>query len=264
MSLSRFRQVLYYGWKHSGQIATDSRKNRIILFLDILYCFVQYKMWSNQYLKERFWDLSSDKRKSVGKGYRAKGIKRDEWQRDFQQTRKFLIRYSSIKYEAVGKRDIRRKAYTHRFNAGKGLRVEYDVNLSRQHYLNGSISMGDNVLLAKHVFIDYSGNVSIGNDVEITNGVIIETHFHPHHSDYNEPTDKVTATELRIDDGVLIGSRAIIMPSCHHIGRYARIGAGAVVTKDVPDYAVVVGIPAKIIRYQNRESDNLSSHFILK
>lgn len=131
--------------------------------------------------------------------------------------------------------------------------VEYDVNISRQHYLDGSISIGNNVLLAKHVFIDYSGNVSIGNNVTITNGVIIETHFHPFHSDYHEPEEIVTPTNLRIEDGALIGSRAIIMPTCHRIGRHARIGAGAVVTKDIPDYAVAVGIPAKVIRYQAAE-----------
>ncbi len=132
--------------------------------------------------------------------------------------------------------------------------VEYDVNISRQHYLDGSITIGDNVLLAKHVFIDYSGNVIIGNNVQLTNGVIIETHFHPFHSNCKEPRDKVVSTELEICDGAVIGSRAIIMPSCHRIGKNARVGAGAVVTHDVPDYAVVVGVPAKVIRVQEVDS----------
>ena len=128
--------------------------------------------------------------------------------------------------------------------------MEYDFNISRQHYLPGSIKIGNNVLLAKHVFIDYSGDVVIGDNVQLTNGVIIETHHHPFHSNYHESRSKVIPTSLTIEDGAVIGSRAIIMPTVRRIGKYARIGAGAVVTKDVPDYAVVVGIPAKIVRIQ--------------
>ena len=45
-----------------------------------------------------------------------------------------------------------------------------------------------------------------------------------------------------------IGARAIILPGCKRIGAHSIIGAGAVVTKDVPDYAIVGGNPAKIIR----------------
>ncbi|MBR4197321.1 MAG: hypothetical protein IKQ94_00950 [Bacteroidales bacterium] len=57
-------------------------------------------------------------------------------------------------------------------------------------------------------------------------------------------------TSLFIDDDVWIGSRAIILPGCSRIGRGAIIGAGAVVTKDVPDYAIVGGNPAKILKYR--------------
>lgn len=106
------------------------------------------------------------------------------------------------------------------------------------------------MLLAKHVFIDYSGNVTIGDNVQLTNGVIIESHSHPFHSDYKKSRSIVEQSSVTIGEGVVVGSRAIIMPTCHYIGKYARIGAGAVVTKDVPDYAVAVGVPAKIVRVQ--------------
>lgn len=210
-------------------------------------------MWSSQYLQEKFYKLDESRRQEIGEKFKAIGHNRDKWQHDFRKNRKFLCRYTPIKYENVGLRDRRQRAYTKRYNAGKDLMVEYDVNISRQHYLHGTIEIGDNVLLAKHVFIDYSGNVSIGNDVQLTNGVIIETHYHPFHSDCNESRDKVVATDLRIEDGAVIGSRAIIMPTCNRIGKHARVGAGAVVTKDVPDYAVVVGVPARVIRYQDKK-----------
>lgn len=55
-----------------------------------------------------------------------------------------------------------------------------------------------------------------------------------------------THATTTIEDDVLIASGAIILKGCH-IGRGAVIGAGSVVTKDVPPYSVVVGIPAKVI-----------------
>ena len=52
-----------------------------------------------------------------------------------------------------------------------------------------------------------------------------------------------------IGDDVWIGTRAIIMPGVK-IGKGVIVGAGAVVTKDIPDYAVVGGVPAKILKYR--------------
>lgn len=57
-------------------------------------------------------------------------------------------------------------------------------------------------------------------------------------------------TPLHIAGDVWIGSRAIVLPGCRRIGHGAIIGAGSVVTKDVPDWAVVGGNPAEVIRYR--------------
>ena len=102
--------------------------------------------------------------------------------------------------------------------------------------------------MAKHVFIDYSGTVTIKDNVQLTNGVVIETHTHAFHSDYRQPRSIITPNELIIEEGAVVGTRAIILSTCHYIGRHARIGAGAVVTHDIPDYAVAVGVPARVIR----------------
>ena len=56
-----------------------------------------------------------------------------------------------------------------------------------------------------------------------------------------------------IGDDVWIGARVIILPG-RKIGEGVIIGAGAVVTKDVPDYAVVGGNPAKVIKFRNKEA----------
>lgn len=53
---------------------------------------------------------------------------------------------------------------------------------------------------------------------------------------------------LEIGEDVWIGARAIVLPGCKRIGAHSIIGAGAVVTHDVPDYAIVGGNPARIIR----------------
>ena len=65
---------------------------------------------------------------------------------------------------------------------------------------------------------------------------------------YNQGKDVNIPTELVIGEKAYIGTRAIILDSCNYIGKYARIGAGAVVVKDIPDYAVAVGVPAKVVK----------------
>jgi acetyltransferase-like isoleucine patch superfamily enzyme len=60
----------------------------------------------------------------------------------------------------------------------------------------------------------------------------------------------IPAKKLEIGNDVWIGQSAIILRQVSKIGDGAVIGAGAVVTKDVPDYAIVAGSPAKVIRYR--------------
>lgn len=57
-----------------------------------------------------------------------------------------------------------------------------------------------------------------------------------------------------IEDDVWLGARVIVLPGIR-IGRGAVVGAGAIVTKDVPPYAVCVGNPARIVRYRNDPKD---------
>jgi acetyltransferase-like isoleucine patch superfamily enzyme len=251
-SFHRLRQVLKYGWQHAGQISREAfeGKRRISLFFDILGCYSRYGMWSNQYLKERFWELDKEQRHSIGAKCHETNLKKGAWLKDFYENRDFFIKYGNVKYEKESLRAKRNEAYTKRYNAGRNLFVENDVNISRQHYLDGSISIGDNVLLAKHVFIDYTGEVVIDNNVKIANGVCIESH-HRDLEAYKHGEDVNVPTSLHICEGAYIGTRAIILDSCNYIGKYSRIGAGAVVTKDVPDYAVAVGVPAKVVKILN-------------
>jgi acetyltransferase-like isoleucine patch superfamily enzyme len=64
------------------------------------------------------------------------------------------------------------------------------------------------------------------------------------------PSDNIPERHLSIEHDAWIGERAIITSKCSRIGVGSVVGAGAVVTKDVPDFAIVAGNPAKIIRYR--------------
>ena len=70
--------------------------------------------------------------------------------------------------------------------------------------------------------------------------------------------DTKEITPLHIAGDVWIGARAIILPGCRRIGHGSVIGAGSVVTKDVPDWAVVGGNPAQVIRFRKEPEDKSS------
>jgi len=57
-------------------------------------------------------------------------------------------------------------------------------------------------------------------------------------------------SSLTIEDDVWIGDSVMILGKCHVIGHGSILGAGAVVTKDVPPYAIVAGNPARIVRFR--------------
>lgn len=95
------------------------------------------------------------------------------------------------------------------------------------------------------------GPLTIGNDVMMAPGVIILTQNHgfddlarPMIEQGYGPPEGVT-----VEDDVWLCTNAIILPGCR-LGKGAIIAAGAVVTKDVPPYAIVGGNPAKVIRYR--------------
>lgn len=110
-------------------------------------------------------------------------------------------------------------------------------------------TIGKNCIINENVNIDTTGNVIMGNNIIIGVDVLIFTHIHKVEISPMSPINEITAATLKINDGVAIGARAIILSSCHYIGKNARIGAGAVVTKDIPDNAIAVGVPAKVVKY---------------
>ena len=111
---------------------------------------------------------------------------------------------------------------------------------------------GNRVKFGKNVFINHSaifsasGGIEFEDGVSLAPGVRIATINH----DFNERHTKYTYGKVTIKKNAWLGIGVTVCPGVT-IGEYAVVAAGAVVTKDVPDYAVVGGVPAKIIKYQD-------------
>lgn len=134
------------------------------------------------------------------------------------------------------------------FNIGKGCFIGEHVFFDREHKkMDGSIKIGNKVQFARNIHIDYTGFVEIKDNVAFGNGVEIISH----HYDLEERlkgNEINIQTKIVIEDGAFIGTKAVILDTCNRIGKNARIGAGSVVTTDVPDNVMVAGVPAKIIK----------------
>jgi maltose O-acetyltransferase len=131
---------------------------------------------------------------------------------------------------------------------GERVNVERGANF----YTGWEIELGDDSSLGIDCMIPY--DLKVGKDVMMGPYVIIIGENH-NYSDVEVPMrlqGYTTFPPVRIEDDVWIGARAIILPGLT-IGRGAIIAAGAVVTKNVPPYAICAGNPARIIKFRNNE-----------
>ena len=119
------------------------------------------------------------------------------------------------------------------FGNGKDVRVGAKVGIGKNFTMHNCVlTIEDNVMMGEEVMIIGGGHRFERIDIPMGE---------------QEAKEK---TQLHISSDVWIGARAMILPGCSHIGFGAIIGAGAVVTHNVPNYAIVGGNPAKIIRYR--------------
>lgn len=140
------------------------------------------------------------------------------------------------------------------FDIDKTSVVMGDFYFTRPHSLvQGRLTLGARTHLNHNVEIDYSGNVTFGKDIWVSQNVLIETHSHDlgKGPKWDWPT---TVSPLVVEDEVWIGANVLILPAVNRIGFGAIIGAGAIVTKDVEPWAIVAGVPAKKIGERERYS----------
>lgn len=115
---------------------------------------------------------------------------------------------------------------------------------------NSSIIIGNNVGISGST-INATVSVVIEDNVLIGSGCIItDTDSHPiqYYDRVNDTKEKTTKAPIVIKEGAFIGARSIVLKGVT-IGRHSIVGAGSVVSKNVPDNCIVVGNPAKIIKH---------------
>jgi len=125
------------------------------------------------------------------------------------------------------------------------------IHTGARFYNPKNISIGEDSIIGEGAVLDGRDKLSIGNHVDIASQVMIYNSEH----DINDPYFLAKNAPVVIEDYVFIGPRAIILPGVK-VGKGAIVAASAVVTKDVPPFSVVGGVPAKIIG--ERKNKNLS------
>ncbi len=135
---------------------------------------------------------------------------------------------------------------------GKGTKIWHFSHIMKNSKIGENCNIGGNVVISPEVII--GNNVKIQNNVSVYTGVTLEDNVFcgpsmvftnvinprahiPRHNQYQKTLVKKGAT---------LGANCTIVCG-HTIGKYAFVGAGAVATKDIPDYALFVGVPAKLV-----------------
>lgn len=112
-----------------------------------------------------------------------------------------------------------------------------------------ALVIGDRVHINIGVHLDHSAELVIGNDTVISEHAFIYTHDHG-----LDPHSDPQKLAKSIGSNVWIGMRSVVLASCQRIGSGAIIGAASVVTRDVPDGAIVAGVPARIIGWRDQKN----------
>ena len=122
---------------------------------------------------------------------------------------------------------------------GVGSKIMPMINVVR----GKKVKIGRNCSILNNVLFMAAGGVTIGDGVMIAANAQLITNNHDEHERW-----KLICAPIEIKRNAWVGAGATILPGVT-VGENAIVAAGAVVTKDVPDNAVVAGIPAKVIKY---------------
>ncbi len=130
------------------------------------------------------------------------------------------------------------------FIGGKGARTHLTTVKMGRH--NGSISIGSNVLVMSGVRLSSATGITIGDDTMLANFCYLtDADWH----DIHDRTEVVGGTApIVLEKNVWIGDSAIVCKGVR-VGENSIVGAGSVVTKDVPPNVVVAGNPAKVVKH---------------
>mgnify|MGYP003293196610 CR=1 FL=1 len=135
---------------------------------------------------------------------------------------------------------------------GEGTKIWHFTHVSSKCVMGANCNIGQNVYVAPDVVL--GSNVKVQNNVSLYTGVVCEDDVFLGPSmvftNVLNPRSAISRKnqfqKTIVKKGASIGANATIVCG-HNIGRYALVGAGAVITKDIPDFALVVGNPARQI-----------------
>lgn len=125
-----------------------------------------------------------------------------------------------------------------------GIHFDKGTNFHRQIslYHPSGIEIGKDTLIGERVVLDGRGGLTIGSHVDIATGAMLFTSQH----NIIDPLFLAESARIVLGDYVFVGPNAIILPGVK-VGKGAIVAAGAVVTKEVPELAIMAGVPAKQI-----------------
>jgi acetyltransferase-like isoleucine patch superfamily enzyme len=126
---------------------------------------------------------------------------------------------------------------------GSRVEVEHDVFLK---IISGTLTVGDFTFIGRGCEIDVAQSVTIGAHTLLAPNVFITDHTHNHARAQRLDEQGNRNASVVIGNDAWIGAHAVVMAGVT-IGDGAIVGAGAVVTKDVAPYAIVAGVPARVI-----------------
>lgn len=157
--------------------------------------------------------------------------------RMFDQTPAAMIQGFAIPLRRI----LAKKLFRH---CGDGVIFHHNVLFSN----GGNISLGDGVLVNRYAMLDDRGSIDVGAYTMLSAGITIETHTHPF-TNFERPIAYAGRgiAPVKIGANSVMGYNAVIMAGTT-LGYRTIVGANSVVTKDVPDYTVVGGVPAKPIK----------------
>lgn len=139
----------------------------------------------------------------------------------------------------------------HPENIELGENIYIGHNSILKGYYKNLFSIGNNTWIGQNCFFHSAGGIRIGENVGIAPCVKILTSRHREEG-IEKPIlhSEIEFGQVIIEDDADIGIGSIILPGVK-IGKGVQIGAGAVVTKDIPDYSVAAGIPARVVKVRN-------------
>lgn len=133
-------------------------------------------------------------------------------------------------------------------SCGKNIRVKHNADISPNIWIGNESELGTRCMI--------QGNISIGSNVIMGPDVKIYARNHKYER-IDIPIQKQGKHYFKtmIGDDVWIGANSIVTAGVK-VGNHVIVAAGSVVTKDIPDYAIVGGAPARVIKYRKENNEN--------